>query len=105
MADMVVHALSDEGIPTEGSLEQLQSQLHGWRPWWPDLRIGLRPPLCIMVWDPCEWQHGWQFWTPSVSDSQLGKTNMLRGCTAAATHSWMLRDSSGDHGGQIYEEG
>ena len=68
------------------SYTQLDAEGFFWRPWWPDLRIGLRPPLCIMVWDPCEWQHGWQFWTSSVSDSKFRQDKHV---------AWLYRRSSG----------
>ena len=39
-----------------------------WRPSWPELREGKRPPENTTG-EPGEWQHGWQYWESSVSDS------------------------------------
>ena len=39
-----------------------------WRPSWLELREGKRPPENTTG-EPGEWQHGWQYWASSVSDS------------------------------------
>ena len=53
------------------------------RPSWPELRDGKRPPENTTG-EPGEWQHGWQYWASSVSDSYLKKTTMLSVRSAAS---------------------
>ena len=64
----------------------------GGGPCWQDLREGRRPPAPTTS-ELGEWQHGWQYWASSVSDSFFRKTTMLSARTAASRahlrpHSW-----------------
>ena len=67
-----------------------------WRPSWPELRDGKRPPENATG-EPGEWQHGWQYWASSVSDSHLRKTTMLS--VRSATSRAHLRSHSGLNAG------
>ena len=63
-----------------------------WRPSWPELRDGKRPPENA--------QHGWQYWASSVSDSYLRKTTMLS--VRSATSRAHLRSHSGLNAGAAW---
>ena len=54
-----------------------------WRPSWTQLRAGGRPPQVDVGGEPGEWQHGWQYWTSSVSDSRFRTRTLLLNRTAA----------------------
>ena len=66
-----------------------------WRPSWQELRDGKRPPE--NTGEPGEWQHGWQYWASSVSDSCFRKTTMLSVRSAASRAH--LRSHSGLNAG------
>ena len=67
-----------------------------WRPSWQELRDGKRPPENTTG-EPGEWQHGWQYWASSVSDSHFRKTTMLSVRSAASRAH--LRSHSGLNAG------
>ena len=87
----------------EGCMADLHDASHqlegfGWRPTWPELRHGKRPPENLSR-KPGEWQHGWQYWASSVSDTFFRKTSILSRCTAArGAH---LRSHSGCDAGVV----
>ena len=64
-----------------------------WRPSWPQLREGKRPPQTCAR-DPGEWLHGWQYWASSVigrchfcqADQLLAK--LISDRTPAAMQGW-----------------
>ena len=67
-----------------------------WRPSWPQLREGKRPPQTCAR-DPGEWPHGWQYWASSVLDSCYRKVSFLSGRSAACQAH--LRSHSGCNAG------
>ena len=95
VADAVVESMSSHEEPVEECLgelkratDRLDSEGFWWRPTWPDLRAGSRPETHAEG-EPGEWQHGWQYWSSSISDSYFRKGTMLSGCTAARrAHLW-----------------
>ena len=70
-----------------------------WRPSWQELRDGKRPPENTTG-EPGEWQHGWQYWASSVSDSYLRNTTMLSARSAASRAH--LRSHSGLNAGAAW---
>ena len=102
IADLVVDWL-DHG-PLEGCLEELVESTRKlddegfwWRPSWTQLRAGGRPPQVDVGGEPIEWQHGWQYWTSSVSDSRFRTRTLLLDRTAACRAH--LRSHSGRNAG------
>ena len=67
-----------------------------WRPSWQALRDGARPEEHV-VGEPGEWQHGWQYWASSISDSYFRKTSLLPVRPAASRAH--LRSHSGPNAG------
>ena len=58
------------------------------------------PPTTNPSKEPGEWQHGWQYWASSASDSTLRKSTMLSVQTAAnRAH---LRSHSGRNAGVVF---
>ena len=55
---------------------RLDRERFWWRPSWQALRDGARPEEHV-VGEPGEWQHGWQYWASSISDSYFRKTSLL----------------------------
>ena len=71
-AEKVVHSMSDDISPGEGSLaelkmatDRLDRQGFWWRPSWSELHEGRRPETHTDG-EPGEWQHGWQYWSSSL---------------------------------------
>ena len=81
VVEMVVHAMNGEQ-PTVclGELQEASRRLDRegfwWRPSWPELIHGKRPPQNTTG-EPGEWQHGWQYWASSISDAFFRKTQIL----------------------------
>ena len=106
VADMVVHTLAlgahgrdaDAGCLVElhDAAARFDREGFWWRPSWNDLRHGKRPPVNTSS-EPDEWQHGWQFWASSVSDTHFRKRSILSCCTAASRAH--LRSHSGRNAG------
>ena len=83
VANFVVESLSGEPAPAEDCLAQLHEcgqtldrEGFCWRPTWSELRARLRPPD-VAEGEPGEWQHGWQFWSSSVTDASFRKLTLL----------------------------
>ena len=100
-AEMVVQSMSDDINPGEGSLaelkmatDRLDRQGFWWRPSWSELQEGRRLETHT---EPGEWQHGWQYWSSTVTDSHFRKMTMLSGRTAARRAH--LRSHSGRNAG------
>ena len=81
--DMVVRTVNQREPPREGCLAELHQagarldrEGFWWRPTWQALHDGARPEEYV-VGEPGEWQHGWQCWASSVSDSFCRKTSLL----------------------------
>ena len=74
-----------EVVPAEvlDASTRLDREGFWWRPSWQELRDGTRPPENTTG-EPGEWQHGWQYWASSVSDSNFRKTTMLSVRSAAS---------------------
>ena len=88
IAEHVEHTMTHEAH-REGCLAELHNasgrldrEGFWWRPTWSELRHGKRPPDSVSS-EPGEWQHGWQFWASSVSDTHFRKNSVLPRCTAA----------------------
>ena len=103
VAEMVVQCMSDDINPGKGSLaelkmatDRLDRQGFWWRPSWSELQEGRRPETHTDG-EPREWQHGWQYWSSSVTDSHFRKMTMLSGRTAARRAH--LRSHSGRNAG------
>ena len=103
VADMVVRTVSQREPPREGCLAELHQagarldrEGFWWRPTWQALRDGARPEENV-VGEPGEWQHGWQYWASSVSDSFYRKTSLLPVRPAASRAH--LRSHSGSNAG------
>ena len=104
VAETVVRTMEGEQqLPEGGCMAELaaaSSQLDRegfwWRPGWPELRHGKRPPESTTG-EPGEWNHGWQYWASSVSDSHFRKTTMLLARSAASRAH--LRTHSGNNAG------
>ena len=101
VADMVVHAMV--GGQPQGCLGELQEastrldrEGFWWRPSWPELLHGKRPPQS-KTGEPGEWQHGWQYWASSISDAFFRKTQILS--VRSATCRAHLRSHSGHNAG------
>ena len=77
---------------------QLDREGFSWRPSSHELRHGKRPPENLSR-EPGEWQHGWQCWASSVSDTFFRKTSILSRCTAARRAH--LRSHSGRNSGVV----
>ena len=82
MAGEVVGRLSHEE-PVEGCLGELRvaateldRKVFWWRPSWPELHQGRRPPQTETL-EPGEWPHGWQHWASSVFATYHPKNSML----------------------------
>ena len=93
VADMVVARLSGDGL-LAGCLAELheaggplEREGFWWKPSWSDLQGGARPTR----------QHGWQYWSSSVSDAHFRERTMLAGRTAARRAH--LRSHSGGNAG------
>ena len=98
MGGEVVWRLSHEE-PLEGCLGELRAAASEpdrkgfwWRPSWPDLHEGRRPPQTETR-DPVEWPHGWQYWASSVCDAYQRKKSMLT--NRSASRQAHLRSHSG----------
>ena len=65
-----------------GELRDASSELDRkglwWRPSWPELHEGKRPPK-TEIREPGEWPHGWQYWASSTLDTSFRKISMLTG--------------------------
>ena len=103
ITEMVEHPMVDDEVLQEGCVSELSREASdldrqgfAWRPTWPDLRRGKRPPENLSK-EPGEWQHGWQYWSSSVSDTHFRKISMLSGRTAAKRA--RLRSHSGRNAG------
>ena len=91
VADMVVRTMEGElPFPPRGCMAELfvaSSRLDRedfwWRMSWPELQEGKRPPENTTG-EPGEWQHGWQYWASSVSNSHFRQTAMLSVRSAAS---------------------
>ena len=102
IAEHVEHTMTHEAH-REGCLAELHNasgrldrEGFWWRPTWSELRHGKRPPDSVSS-EPGEWQHGWQFWASSVSDTHFRKNSVLPRCTAARQAH--LRSHSGHNAG------
>ena len=102
IAEHVEHTMTHEAH-REGCLAELHDasgrldrEGFWWRPTWSELRHGKRPPDSVSS-EPGEWQHGWQFWASSVSDTHFRKNSVLPRCTAARQAH--LRSHSGHNAG------
>ena len=103
IAQLVVTSLSSAVPPAAGYLAELHEaatvldqQGFWWRPSWTALWQGKRPDASEAR-DPGEWQHGWQYWASSVSDSSFRKTTMLT--NRPASRRAHLRSHSGRNAG------
>ena len=89
VADMVVRTMEGElPFPPGRRMAELDSSRFDregfwWKPSWPELREGKRPPENTTG-EPGEWQHGWQYWASSVSNSHFRQTTMLSVRSAAS---------------------
>ena len=106
VADAVVESMSSHEEPVEECLgelkreQRLDSEGVWWGPSWPDLRAGSRPEMHAEG-EPGEWQHGWQYWSSSISDSYFRKGTMLSSCsclTGAPSVTIVYPELSGDGG-------
>ena len=70
-----------------------------WRPSWPELHEGKRPPK-TEIREPGEWPHGWQYWASSVLDTSFRKSSMLIG--RPPSHQAQLRTHSGLNAGIVF---
>ena len=75
IAELVEHAMTDDEALQEGCLSELSREAsdldrQGFvgRPTWPDFRRCKRPSENLSK-EPGQWQHGWQDWSSSVSDT------------------------------------
>ena len=103
VADMVVRTVSQREQRHQGCLTELHQagarldrERFWWRPSWQALRDGARPEEHV-VGEPGEWQHGWQYWASSISDSYFRKTSLLPVRPAASRAH--LRSHSGPDAG------
>ena len=103
IVNVVVTTLSSVVPPTTGCLGEvheaaraLDHQGFGWRPSWNEIWQGKRPDPSEAR-DPCEWQHGWQYWASSVTDFFFRKTTMLT--SQPASRRAHLRSHSGRNAG------
>ena len=103
IAQLVVTSLSSAVPPAACCLAELHEaatvldqQGFWWRPSWTALWQGKRPDASEAR-DPGEWQHGWQYWASSVSDSSFRKTTMLTNRPASCRAH--LRSHSGRNAG------
>ena len=104
VANLVVRTMEGElPCPQGGCLvgvldasTRLDREGFWWRPSWPELHDGKRPPENTTG-EPGEWQHGWQYWASSVSVSYFRKTTMLSVRSAASRAH--LRSHSGLNAG------
>ena len=65
-------------------------------PTWSEVRAGTRPPDAAEG-ESGEWQHGWQFWSSSVTDACFRKLTLLSGRSASSRAH--LRSYSGRNAG------
>ena len=70
-----------------------------WRPSWPELHEGKRPPK-TEIREPGEWPHGWQYWASSVLDTSFRKNSMLTG--RPPSRQAHLRTHSGLNAGIVF---
>ena len=105
VAEHVEHAMTHTKCTVKGvwpSIHDASGRLDWegfwWRPTWSELRHGKRPPDSVSS-EPSEWQHGWQFWASSVSDTHFRKNSVLSRCTAARQAH--LRSHSGHNAGVL----
>ena len=89
IAALVVETLSGAEVPQEGCLaqvhecaERLDREGFHWRPSWVEIQKGARQPVAVDG-ESGEWQHGWQYWSSSISDAYFRKMTMLLGRTAS----------------------
>ena len=86
-----------------GELHDAQSELDRkgfwWRPSWPELHEGKRPPK-TEIREPGEWPHGWQYWVSSTLDTSFRKSSMLTG--RPPSHQAHLRTHSGLNAGIVF---
>ena len=101
--NLVVESLSGGAAPHEDCLAELHAcgqtldrEGFRWRPTWSELRAGIRPPD-VAEGEPGEWQHGWQYWSSSVTDASFRKLTLLSGRTASSRAH--LRSHSGRNAG------
>ena len=103
IANLVLTSLSSGVPPSSGCLAEvhaaateLDHQGFWQRPSWNEIWQGKRPDPSEAR-DPGEWQHGWQYWASSVTDSFFRKTTMLT--SRPASRRAHLRSHSGRNAG------
>ena len=91
VAEMVVQSMSDDINPGEGSLAELKmatDRLDRQGFWWDQVgqnfKKGADQKRTQMV-NQERWQHGWQYWSSSVSDSHFRAAQLFEGLTYVPT--------------------